>query len=70
MKTLSTARTRPRFDAGVTNGTSVARTNTLIESAPASTSMATNAIAYVRVTPSTMVATPNVATALSSQRPT
>jgi len=45
MKTFSTASTRPRLDAGVTNGTSVARMNTLTASAPDSRSMATNATA-------------------------
>ena len=54
----------------MTSGTSVARTNTLIESAPASTNIATNATTNDVVTPSTIVATPNVATAPSSHRPT
>ena len=45
MNTFSTAITRPRIASGVASGTIVARMNTLIESAPASTSSAAKATA-------------------------
>ena len=43
MKTFSTAATRPRMRSGVASGTIVERMNTLMASAPDSTSRATNA---------------------------
>ena len=45
MNTFSTAITRPRMWSGVASGTIVERMNTLIASAPESTSRATNATA-------------------------
>jgi hypothetical protein len=68
MNTFSTASTRPRVSLGVTSGTSVARMNTLIASAPESTSNATNATAKLVVIPSRIVNTPNTATAASKLR--
>src|SRR3954469_20544444 len=70
MNTASTASTRPRFDSGVTSGTSVARMNTLIASAPDNTNIAMNATAKRCVTPSAIVATPKVATAANKNTPT
>ncbi len=70
MNTFSTARTLPRVSLGVTSGTRVARMNTLTASAPDSTSSETNAITKLVVTPSTIVNTPNTATATSSLEPT
>ena len=43
MNTFSTAETRPRMWSGVASGTIVARMNTLIESAAASSTRATKA---------------------------
>src|SRR5439155_24769839 len=69
MNTASTASTRPRLSAGVINGTSVERMNTLTASAPDNTSSDTNATAKLVVTPSTIVPTPNSATTTSRVRP-
>ena len=60
MNTFSTASTRPRADAGVTNGVSVDRMNTLTASAALSTRRLTNAIAKLCVMPSTMVPMPKM----------
>ena len=68
-KTPSTAITRPRAGLGVTNGTSVARMNTLTESAALNSSRAAKATAKLRVSPRTMVPTPNRATTVYSLRP-
>ena len=62
MKTFSTARTRPRYSSGVIRGTSVARMFTLTASAALPMSNATNATAYIVVSPSTIVASPKIAT--------
>ena len=70
MKTASTASTRPRLSAGVASGTRVDRMNTLTASAPESARSATKATAKLVVTPSTIVPTPNSATATRSVRPT
>src|SRR5450432_798768 len=69
MKTLFTADTRPRISSGVRSCTSVCRTTTLIMSSPPARISMTRESGNECESPKTIVARPNPATAMSSDRP-
>ena len=70
INTFSTASTRPRMSSGVASGTRLARMNIDTASTAAAATRAMKATAKLRVKPSTMVRTPNMATMVRSRRPT